>query len=206
MWGETKALHVQAERSGAIAQVLRGRVTLATYVMFLRSLVPAYRALEAGLERHRAAPGVRLVALPETYRSDALASDLDVIAGPGWEARMAPLPEAVGYGADVARAAEGNGARLIAHAYARTLGDLSGGQIMQTMLGRTLGLGPEALAFYRFPGIADIAAFKQAYRAGLDAAGREIDDADAVVREAAVAFRHNINISEAVASAVSGVN
>ena len=45
--------------------------------------------------------------------------------------------------------------RLIAHAYVRYLGDLSGGRIVGRILARSPGLGPEALSFYDFPGIAD---------------------------------------------------
>jgi heme oxygenase len=36
------------------------------------------------------------------------------------------------------KAAEGDGTRLIAHAYTRYLGDLSGGQILQRLLARSL--------------------------------------------------------------------
>jgi heme oxygenase len=85
------------------------------------------------------------------------------------------------------------------------MGDLSGGQIMQDMLIRTLGLGAESLAFYRFPGIADLTAYKELIRRDLDDAGREIADPASVAAEAAAAFRHNIEISMAVAGHLQGV-
>ena len=55
----TAALHRQAERSGFVEQVLRGEVTRPAYALYLRNLMPAYAAMERGLERHRGTPGER---------------------------------------------------------------------------------------------------------------------------------------------------
>lgn len=199
LWAGTKALHVQAERSGVIARILKGTATRDSYCQLLRNLVPAYLAMEQGLERHRDAPGVRLVALPETYRASFVIADLHAMAGEGWETRFAMLPAGIAYAEAITEAGRGSGERLIAHAYARYLGDLSGGQIMQRLLSQSLGLGPDQLAFYRFSQIADVAAFKDRYHRDLDTAGQEIGDPDAVLEEAALAFRLNIDVSEAVA-------
>lgn len=203
LWCESKMLHTRAERSGVISDIMHGRATRQAYALLLRNLWPAYGAIEAALTRHADAPGVRLVARPETYRATAIASDLRTIAGENWQ-DIALLPAATRYVEAVHLAAENGGARLVAHAYTRYLGDLSGGQIMHKLLVRTLGLGPEELRFYRFDGIADMAAFKVRYRAWLDDAGREIDAAEgssqAVAEEAAVAFQMNMDLSEAVAA------
>ena len=196
----TKTLHVTAERSGVIANVLRGTANRHAYATFLRNLLPAYLALEQGLERHRDEPGVRLFARPETYRAAYLVADLHGLAGLDWETTLTLLPEGVTYAEAVADAGRGDGTRLIAHAYARYLGDLSGGQIMQRLLAKSLGLGPDSLAFYRFPAIADIAAFKTEYHQSLDAAGEEIINPDRITAEAEYAFRLNIDLSEAVAA------
>ena len=189
----TAALHVQAERSGIVAEILRGRASRTAYALLLRNLLPAYRAMEAGLERHRLSPGVRWFARPEMYRAEAIAADLAALGG-----AHALLAAGAAY-AD--RIAACDGPRLIGHAYARYLGDLSGGQVLKRLLARTLGLGPEATSFYDFPAIADIDAFKQAFRAALDRAGGEIADPAAVLDEAAEAFRLNIAVSEAVQAA-----
>ena len=47
----TQALHTRAERSGIINDVLRGKASRYGYALFLRNLLPAYRQMEAGLER-----------------------------------------------------------------------------------------------------------------------------------------------------------
>lgn len=199
----TRALHVQAERSGIVRDLLRGRASREGYALLLRNLVPAYREMETGLERLRHAPGVRVAADPALYRARALESDLAALAGPAWCRALPLLPDGARYAARVAAAAEGDGTRLIGHAYARYLGDLSGGQILRRLLARSLGLGPGSLRFYDFPAIADPEAFKAGCRAGLDRAALEIDDMDAVVEEAAVAFELNIAVSKAVQAAVT---
>jgi len=102
-----------------------------------------------------------------------------------------------------ARAAAGDGSRLIAHAYIRYLGDLYGGQILRRILARSLGLGAPSLSFYDFPAIADAEAFKAGYRAALDQAALEIEDCAGVVEEAALAFELNIAVSMAVGDAAA---
>jgi heme oxygenase len=206
LWAETKALHVQAERSGMMARILRGRATRHGHALMLRNLLPAYIELERALERHRESPEVGLFARPEIYRVAALIADLEAHEGAGWRSVLALLPEAGRYAEAIARAGAGDGAGLIAHAYTRYLGDLSGGQIMQTVLAKNLGFGTGELAFYRFDGIADIAVFKAEYRINLDRAGAAIVDPARVLNEALVAFRHNMAISEAVDALESGVS
>jgi heme oxygenase len=180
---------------------LTGRASVAAYALFLRNLLPAYEAMERGLDRHRAAPGVRLVARREVFRGAALAADLEALHGAGWRDDLPVLPAARRYADRVAAATVGGGAGLIAHAYVRYLGDLNGGRVMKTLLARSLGLGPHLLAFYDFPEIADLASFKADYRQGLDSAEAEIGDVDAVVEEGFAAFELNIAVSDAVAAA-----
>jgi heme oxygenase len=189
----TAALHVQAERSGIVADILRGRASRAGYARLLRNLLPAYQAMEAGLDRHRLSPGLRWFARPEMYRAAAIAADLSALGG-----APALLPAGAAYAARIAAC---DGPRLIGHAYARYLGDLSGGQVLKRLLARTLGLGAEGTSFYDFPEIADMDAFKRDFRAGLDRAGAEIGDVTPVLDEAAEAFRLNIAVSEAVQAA-----
>lgn len=200
LWVETKALHVQAERSGMMARILRGHASRRGHALLLRNLLPAYIELEDALRRHTESPVVGPFARPETYRVAALTSDLEALEGANWSTTLALLPAAEIYAQSVRRAGAGDGTGLIAHAYTRYLGDLSGGQIMQTMLAKNLGLGAGELAFYRFDGIADISAFRAHYHADLDRAGAALANPDAVLAEAGDAFRHNIAVSEAVST------
>jgi heme oxygenase len=193
----TEALHLRAERTGFVNDLLRRQASRTGYVLFLRNLAPAYQALEQGLARHAEAPAFAPFDWPPLYREAALQADMTALAGAGWAEAVALLPAGRRYGQAVAAAAEGDGAGLLGHAYARYLGDLSGGQILKTILRRAPGLPAEALSFYEFPAVADASACKDRFRAGLDQAADHVAPA-AVLAAAALAFELNIALSLAV--------
>jgi heme oxygenase len=58
--------------------------------------------------------------------------------------------------------------RLLGHHYVRYLGDLSGGQIIASLMRRHYGIPDEALTFYAFVGLGSKGGFKTAYRRALD--------------------------------------
>ncbi len=194
----TAPLHLRAERAGIVRALLRGEADRAAYALFLRNLLPAYEAMEGALERFAASPATRAVVRPEVFRARAIRSDLDALSGPGWEASLAVVPGAAAYAGRIAAIAPGDEALLVAHAYVRYLGDLNGGQILKRVIGRALGLGSDSLAFYDFPRIADLAAFKRLYRAAFDEAGSLLGTIDPLLDEAEAAFRFNIELSEEV--------
>jgi heme oxygenase (biliverdin-producing, ferredoxin) len=196
----TKTLHLEAERTGVIRDLLRGDASREGYVLLLRNLLPAYREMEQGFERHRGSPGLAALANYGLDRGPAIESDLVSLCGKGWKRDIPLLEAGKAYAQRIAKAAEGDGARLIAHAYTRYLGDLSGGQILQRLLERSLELSPSELSFYDFPRFADLAALKADYRKVLDQAGALASDPQAVVEEGAIAFSLNIDLSCAVQS------
>ncbi len=195
---ETQDLHVSAERSGIISDLIKGRIERSDYGLFLRNLWPAYREMERALERNRRLPGVRLIALPAVYRGDALRQDLCAIAGNDWARSVPLLPQGQAYASRIAAVAETDPQRLVGHAYVRYLGDLSGGQILRKVLSRSLGLNAQSLSFYDFPEIDDVKSFKANYRSALDRVALEVSDRGAVVDEARLAFELNIGVSSAV--------
>jgi heme oxygenase (biliverdin-producing, ferredoxin) len=91
----TRDLHVQAERSGMIADIVAGRATQAGYALLLRNFLPVYEALEQHLSRHAASPVVGSIVRPELARASAIEADLNALSA---EAYAAPvLPAAVSY-------------------------------------------------------------------------------------------------------------
>jgi heme oxygenase len=200
----THALHARAERSGVINDLLCGRASRHSYALLLRNLLPAYQRLEAGLEAHRNSPAVRAAARSELYRARALVSDLEALVGERWASALPLLTAGEQYAQRIAVAAQCDGTGLIAHAYTRYFGDLSGGQVLKKLLGRTLGLRPQELSFFEFPEIDDAEEFRQRYRSALDDSAALIDDVEVVAAEAVAAFELNIAVSEAV-QRVSGV-
>ena len=200
---KTKALHTQAERTGIVSEILHGRANIHGYALLLRNLLPVYQTLEQALARRANTRPLGLIVRDELDRAPSLAADLATLKAKRPLPDLPYLPEARAYVRAIEAASRGAGSGLAAHAYARYLGDLSGGQILQKLLGKSLSLSPAELTFYDFTKIADIAAYKAGYRAALEQLGREISDADDVADEGARAFALNIDLSCAVMDAIT---
>ena len=195
----TRSLHLKAERTGVVRDLVRGTANRRGYALYLRNLLPAYRELEQGLERRGEVATFAGLARKAVYRVPALIADLEGLCGQAWSARLPLLPAGQQYATRVRDAArEDHGVRLIAHAYTRYLGDLNGGQILRRLLVRSLGLGPDTLHFYEFTGVDDLGRCKAEYRSAIDRAGLGVQGREAVLEEACAAFRHNIDLSTAV--------
>jgi heme oxygenase len=198
----TAALHLAAERAGYVREILQRRASEAGYALYLRNLLPAYEAIEHGLRRHAAAAALAGVDWPALARSRRIDQDLRVLDGPDWAAALPLLPAATAYGDAVHEASDSGPLGLIGHAYVRYLGDLSGGQIVKTLLSRAPGIAPDALTFYDFPAIPDARAFKEAFRRALDRMASTEAWLEPVLDAAARGFEHNIAISLAVQDAL----
>ncbi len=187
----TGALHRQAEGTPFMAALVAGRLNAKAYCLMLRNLEPIYVALEDGLQRHASHAAVAPVALPELFRTATLRDDLQALHGVTWSEDLPLVPESERYAARLRAIAADAPALLVAHAYVRYLGDLSGGQMLKNIVARSLGLAPQArgTAFYDFgaPG-APVAVLAGRLRSGLDLSGQAAPDGDAVVQEAVDAF------------------
>lgn len=195
----TKRLHAVAERSGAIADILQRKCDRLGYALLLRNLLPAYECLEAELFARRADPILGVFAHRSLRRSDRLRTDLQTIEGADWERSLPLLKSGVSYAAAIRQAAAGDGLRLVSHAYVRYFGDLSGGQVIKKLLGKSLSLPAAALTVYEFPDV-ETHTLKARLRDALDRAGRVTDDPHVLVIEAMTAFEHNIGVSREVQS------
>lgn len=182
---ETKEAHTRAERAGIMRRVLRGEVDATDYLTLLDALRLVYDALESALDAEAHNPLVAPFEFARLRRLPSLVCDVATLDP--WMLRCAPMPEAaralVHRIDDAWRHAP---ARLVAHAYVRYLGDLSGGQILRRLVQRALALtGDEGTQFYDFAPH-DPDALKRDFRVALDAL--PLDAADAIVDEAQRAF------------------
>lgn len=197
---QTKEVHAIAERTGVMRDILGGRFGRALYCALLRNLYEIYGALEAALTRHAADPRIAPVCFPALFRCAALAADLDALSGPGWADGLDVAPAARDYRRHIADLAQACPALLVAHAYARYLGDLHGGRILRRIVADTLALGPgPGLEFYAFGAVGDLDAAVRSYRAGLDALPVDAATADDIVREAQRAFELHIRLFDELA-------
>lgn len=183
--------HRRAERRPFVQDLLRGRLGLEEYVWLLRDLVEVYEGLERGLEAGSEGLLPPPLASPALKRAPALEADLRHLHGRNWRRSVDPSPAALAYGAHLRGLARTFPRGLAAHAYVRYLGDLSGGRLVGRQVQKAFGLDPDrGLAFYAFPAIEDVDAFKARFRAALDRMDLQ-GDGDALVEEARHAFDRN---------------
>lgn len=187
----TQADHTAAENAPFATELMAGRLPIAAYVDLLLQSHSIYEALETAVAAHRDHPELQPFLHPSLDRLPFLEADLAFLAGPGWREQLAPLPATARYVARLREVGAGWPAGLVAHHYLRYLGDLSGGQIIRRIMGRTYGLVDDGVRFYVFTEIPKPKPFKDAYRAALDAAPWDDEEKDRVTAEVALAFRMN---------------
>jgi len=179
-------------------ELLRGRLERGAYCVLLRNLHEIYTSLERGLDRHAAHPFVSALDLPGLRRRAALAADLQSIHGEGWE-RLGNANATTQYASHLGGVGDCRAELLVAHAYVRYLGDLSGGQILRRIVADSLRRADGAgTAFYDFgdePGI-----LADAFRSRLDSLNADESVANDIVAEAQRAFVFHVRLFEELAA------
>jgi len=185
----TLELHRQLEHSAFMQTLLRGQMDRARYCALLRNLHAIYAALEDALRRQGAHPWLAVARCAGLSRTSALALDLAMLHGDLWRSDLELQPAARNYVRHVQHLEHAAPGRLLAHAYVRYLGDLSGGQILRRIVRASLALdGPGGTAFYSFGSPEQAAALARQFRHGLDALDLDASGVDVLVDEAAEAF------------------
>ena len=124
---ETKHLHTALERGPLMHSLLRGEMARGPYCALLRNLHTLYAELEPALEQHAAHPSVAPLHLARLFRCGQLADDLAELHGAAWQQEIAIAAAAQRYAQRLRDIAGDRPELLVAHAYVRYLGDLSGG-------------------------------------------------------------------------------
>lgn len=199
MRSRTRRLHTQAERSGILRDLLRGRGRVVDYALLIRNLHPVYAAMESALlDPAQAEFGA--LSDERLFRAHRLRADLEAVGGSAWREELAELPVARRYAARVRLVGRDEPVRLIGHIYTRYLGDLSGGQIIKRILTKSMALPESALGFYDFAALGDVQASKKSLLRSMRTLVTGTTAINAAADEAAVAFRFNIEMSEAIAA------
>ncbi len=194
---DTRRAHTLAENTAFLRGFLRGVIDERHYLRLLADLHLVYTVMEEGLDQTApACPAVAAVWLPGLRRLPALEADLAHFSASVEAPAPAPSAAARRYAAHIQEIAADSPALLVAHAYTRYLGDLSGGQVLKSLLRRALALREgEGVAFYDFPGLPDLAAAKRDFRARLDTLpGATPALHDALVAEANHVFALNLSL------------
>ncbi|TDT34089.1 heme oxygenase (biliverdin-producing) [Naumannella halotolerans] len=185
----TRAEHERAESRPFIAALMNGELHTGAYIDLAVQHAAIYRALEAGGHGLRTDPRLGALVRPELLRTERVEADLTDLVGPDWRERTS-LTEATRRYVDRLDEVAATPTGYLAHAYTRYLGDLSGGQVVRTMLRRHYGLAPEVLRFYDFE-VDKPKPYKDGYREAMDQVTLSSEEYAAVVDEATVAFDLN---------------
>lgn len=156
-----------------------------------------YTAMEEELERNKEHPAIAPLYFPaELHRHEALTEDLEYFFGEDWEGQVSCSLATRRYTDRIREVGSSDPALLVAHAYTRYMGDLSGGQVLRKVAQRAMKLPAtgEGLKFYQFDGIHSAKAFKQLYRSRMNELELDAPTKEGIVAEANLAFQFNMEV------------
>ncbi|MGB7443442.1 MAG: heme oxygenase (biliverdin-producing) [Coleofasciculaceae cyanobacterium] len=194
----TKQSHTAAENTAYMKCFLKGIVEREPFRKLMANLYLVYSALEEELQRHQANPVVGPIYFPELNRASNLEKDLEFYYGNNWREQIAPLSAGQIYVDRIREIANTDPARLIAHAYTRYMGDLSGGQALKNIVRSALNLpadqGTGLHEFEQIPTAEARREFKEKYRQALNSLPIDEETIQRIVEEANYAFTLNRNV------------
>ncbi|XP_042248956.1 heme oxygenase 1a [Thunnus maccoyii] len=192
----TKDTHIRAENTELMLSYQKGEVTLLQYKVLLCSLYEIYKALEEELDRNSSHPAVAPIYFPqELARVESLERDLEYFFGSEWRKRVIVPAATQRYEQRLRQVGRENPGLLVAHAYTRYLGDLSGGQVLGKITQKSLGLSSkEGLSFFSFPGVTSPNRFKQLYRSRMNSIELTEEEKAKLLEEAVASFEFNIQV------------
>ncbi len=188
---ESLADHRSAEDAKFIVELMKGSLSKAQYGAYLSQFQAIYTVLDQANADLASDPLYQQFSDPRLARSSGIAADLRVL-------NVQALPTTAATDRYVARlqwARTASNLHVVAHHYTRYLGDLSGGRIIASRLGKFMDLtATDGLAFYQFPDIEKLPKFKQRYREQLDALALDGDQREVFIEEVRVAYRMNAEV------------
>ncbi|XP_072106279.1 heme oxygenase 2-like [Mobula birostris] len=195
----TKESHDRAENTQFVKDFLKGKIHQELFKLGTVALYYTYSALEEEMDKNAEHPAFAPLYFPlELHRKEALAKDLAFLWGPSWKDQIQCSEATRRYTERIHHIGEHEPELLVAHAYTRYMGDLSGGQVLKKVAQRALGLPStgEGVLFYTFDNISNPSRFKQLYRSRLNNLETSEESRQRIVEEANQAFRFNMEVFE----------
>ncbi|NJK61210.1 MAG: heme oxygenase [Oscillatoriales cyanobacterium SM2_1_8] len=190
----TAKSHSMAESTAFITGFLKGIVDKESYRKLVANFYFVYTALEAALTHHQTHPALQGLYFPELWRQGSLETDLAYYYGADWRSKVQPSPACQAYVHRIEEISAQQPELLVAHAYTRYMGDLSGGQILKKIAKQAMGLHDGGTAFYEFETIRNHGEFKKRYRQALDTVPVDAAVSEAIVTEANHSFHLNMKL------------
>jgi heme oxygenase len=197
----TRTGHSDSEGATFMEDLMSGRGSRDDYIALVAQHFFIYEALEAAAESMRLDADAAAFITPQLTRLPALEADLLFLIGDDWRDAIAPLPTTVRYVDRIRTVAATWSGGFIAHHYTRYLGDLSGGQIIRTLMQRQFGFETNGVGFYLFDQIAKPKEFKDVYRSQLDRVTWNAEERERVIDEVMIAYRFNTDLFVDLATA-----
>ncbi|XP_026652282.2 heme oxygenase 2 isoform X2 [Zonotrichia albicollis] len=193
----TKESHDRAENTQFVKDFLKGRIKKELFKLATVALYFTYSALEEEMDHNKDNPLFAPLYFPvELHRREALAKDLKYFYGEDWKEKIQCSEATQQYVDRIHHVGQHEPELLVAHAYTRYMGDLSGGQVLKKVAQRALKLPSteEGIQFYVFDNISNAQQFKQLYRARMNALDLDKNTKERIVEEANKAFRFNMQV------------
>ncbi|XP_042719955.1 heme oxygenase 2 isoform X1 [Lagopus leucura] len=193
----TKESHDRAENTQFVKDFLKGRIKKELFKLATTALYFTYSALEEEMDRNKDNPVFAPLYFPlELHRKEALIKDMKYFYGEDWKEKIQCSDATQQYVDRIHHVGQHEPELLVAHAYTRYMGDLSGGQVLKKVAQRALKLPitEEGIQFYTFENISNAQKFKQLYRARLNALDLDKNCKERIVEEANRAFRFNMEV------------
>lgn len=187
----TGRAHSAAQHSPIIGELFSGKLQKERFAELTAQYFAIYSVLEEAGEAMKDDPVAGSFVRSELARKAALEADLAFFLGDNWRDRLSIREATNRYIDRLREVGFTSPGQFIAHHYVRYLGDLSGGQMIGKMVAKSLSLEEEGTSFYRFANIADPDAFKNDYRAKLDALVLSDEERTLIVNEALLAYDLN---------------
>jgi heme oxygenase len=182
--------------------LMTGKGTREDYIALVAQHYFIYEALERAAVRFADDPVAAPFITPQLTRLPALENDLAFLLGSDWRHAVSPLATTDAYVKRIDEIThEGWAGGFIAHHYTRYLGDLSGGQVIRSLMQRQFGFETNGVGFYLFDQIAKPKEFKATYRHELDGVAWNAAERERVIDEVLVAYRFNTDLFVDLAAA-----
>ncbi|NWU98811.1 HMOX2 oxygenase, partial [Upupa epops] len=193
----TKESHDRAENTQFVKDFLKGRIKKDLFKLATVALYYTYSALEEEMEHNKDKAVFAPLYFPlELHRKESLAKDLKYFYGEDWQEKIQCSEATQHYVDRIHHVGQHEPELLVAHAYTRYMGDLSGGQVLKKVAQRALKLPSteEGIQFYVFNNISNAQKFKQLYRARMNALDLDKNTKERIVEEANRAFQFNMQV------------
>ena len=195
-------LQVLCDKWKLRSMIWRGNSTF--HAVFSSQIQKLYEVLEEELERNNSHAVVGAIHFPqELNRSHLIARDLDYFFSGNWRDSSDELLTSAmrRYVERVRHVGSERPQLLLAHSYARYFGDMSGGQILRRLIKKRYSLPDDCgQQFYTFENIKSINDLKALYTARMNELPLSEEEVQALVDEASLIFRMNIDVFNEIAA------